>query len=486
MNGQENYVKINTSAANAPPEVMRWVNIFQKAHDCPMNLSKENNGYHLYIPCPECLKTHGEKEIEDPKYSINLSMLAGLGDNFRDDTKNSWMPAAVIKRDSLEKRREYGSSICMRTKSSRTPHRFAIDELRQMSSVTERHSHIITKASLSGSVGSAEREEMWEEDFVSKTMCPPPAGKLIRISKLPLNHPAVAYLTARDLDCREIEDQFRLSFCVEEYPYSKKNIFYRKMPGAWKDTPRHRIIFHSLIENAPLTWQARLIEKVSEDGLNRLMLHPYAGGFQLTKELDKALRCLRGYEGEPEAVWDARLNGYWVYLWSRTHTRANVSASWQAVPPFDESLDGVLKFKPSKYRTAKYSSRQLMGWDAAIKRANEDLADLKWCVLLEGPIDAARVGPGGIAMIGSSLSHANAEQIVKNFNIVFTALDADRAGKEATEKITKTLYSVNCKSSVLTHVSALAIPEGKDVGDLTQYEYEVLFNRALKRSQRPG
>lgn len=485
----EDEMKVNDSASNAPSEVLRLAKRLREAHNCPTVLTRETSGYHLYLPCPECLHTHGRRELEDPKYAINLSMLAGLGDDYRDDTANSWMPAAVEARSNMSKRREYGSGICMRTRSSKHPHRFSIEELMRMSSVTERHKDILTQASMSGAVGSAEREEMWEVDPVSGGMCPPPAGDVIPMSELPPDHPAVAYMVGRGFDPVSIQDQFRLSFCVKEYPYRHKGIFYRKMPGGWKDTPQHRIIFHSLIEGVPLTWQGRLIEKVDADELNRHMLHPYAGGFYPTSSRDDPSAALRsaqseGYSGEWVTVWDEQRGGWWVHMWSHVATRANPETPWQPVPPFDELRDGVLRFKPSKYRTAKYSSRQLMGWDAAVTRAAADPDPIKWCVLLEGPLDGARTGPGGIPLIGSSISEENAVKLVTNFNVVFVGLDPDKAGREATEKITRTLTSVKCRAPILLAVIPLPLLTGKDVGAHRPEEYQKIFQRALNRSRR--
>ena len=476
--------QVNDSASNAPPEIMKLVKRFQNAHDCPMILSRETSGYHLYLPCPECLETHQRRELEDPKYAINLSMIAGLGDEFRDTTHNSWMPAAIQERDSLEKRKEYGSGICMRTRSSSKPHRIPIEDLLRMGTVTSRHPDILTQASISGSVGSAEREEMWEVDPVSGELCPPPPGETVSITSLPEAHPAVAYLRGRGFDPNLIEDQFRLSFCTKEYPYGQKSIYYRKMPGGWKDTPQYRIIFYSLIDGIPLTWQGRVIERISDDNLDRYMLHPYAGGFYHTTSENEALNAARAgnYEGEFQATWDAVREGYWVFQWSHTHTRANPAGAWQPVPPFDETRDGSLMFQPSKYRTAKYSSRQMMGWDAAVARAANE--DVKWCVLLEGPLDGARTGPGGIPLIGSSISDENATKVVSNFNIVFTGFDSDKAGRGATDKVTKKLMELKCRNPIILGVMPLPIPEGKDVGDLSEEEYQKIFHRALARSKR--
>lgn len=73
-------LKTNDSAAHAPEEVRRWAKRLTDAQGCAATLSREASGYHLYIPCPTCMETHGRKELDDPKYAINLSMLAGLGE----------------------------------------------------------------------------------------------------------------------------------------------------------------------------------------------------------------------------------------------------------------------------------------------------------------------------------------------------------------------------------------------------------------------
>lgn len=480
-------IKTNDSAANAPDSIRRWSRQFAEAHDCPVTLSREASGYHLYLPCPECLHTHGRKELDDPKYSINLSMLAGLGDEFRDTTNNSFMPADIADRDGLAQRKENASSICMRTRSARHPHRFPIDVLLNMSTVTERHPDILTQAAIHGGPGSAAKEENWEEDSESGKVCPPPAGEIVPFTSLPDNHPAMVYLVDRGYDPERLAEQFRLGFCTREYPYGQKKIFYRTMPGGWRDSPQHRVIFHSLIDGAPMTWQARVIERVSEDELDRFMLHPYAGGFYPGKDTLKILRAFKaeGHTGTPDMTWDAGREGYWVFMWSHTHTRSNPKASWMPVAPFDAMQEnGTLRFKPSKYRTAKYSNRQMMGWDAAIARAAADPSTISWAVLCEGPLDAARVGPGGIAIIGSSLSPENADKLAANFHLIFTAFDADTAGKDATGKVIKKLVSTSLRAPILVAASPIPIPAGKDLGDLPSEEWQRILSSALRQSKR--
>ncbi len=455
-----------STGGNAPDEVRRFVEKMSKAHDCKMLVARETNGYHLYIPCPECLHTHGKREVADPKYSINVSMYLGLGDAFADLKPQgpAFDPVAMEKAMASTQTRDEKSSICMRTRQSKSPHRYKVSDLLAMATVHERHPDIMTKADVVGQVGSAEREAHWELDPESGVLVPPPPGEVIPITELSEAHPAVEYLLGRGYNLQKLWEQFRCSFCIEEYPEGQNGIYYRKMPGGWKDTPQHRIIFYSLVKGVPLTWQARYPEMISDDGLNKYMLHPYRGS------PDDDPRG--GYTRNP-------------FVLDQVATRANPQSSWIPVSPFDETnQEGTLRFQPSKYRTAKYSQRQMMGWDAAVKRANDDPELMKWVVLCEGPLDAARVGPGGVALIGSSISPDNAEKVASTFNIVFTAFDEDKAGKGATEKVGRMLQTSKCRAPVIQLVIPLPIPSGKDIGEMTQEAFDAMLAKAIKRSQR--
>lgn len=483
-------IRVNDSASHAPEDVRKWANRITNVHGCPSVLSREVSGYHLYIPCPECLHTHGRKELDDPKYAINLSVLAGHGEHRDTNEGKRWSPGVFEASENRRKKTEYGAGICMRTRSSSKPHLIPLEVLLNMGTVSERHPDIQTRADMRGGAGADDIKAMWEIDPVSGQLCPPPAGEVVRLSTLPTKHPAVRYLLNRGYDIGKLEAQFRVGFCTKEYPYGEKNIFYRKLPGGWKDTPQHRIVFLSLIDNVPMSWQARLIEKESDDGLNKYMLHPYGGGFYSTNNLPQILRSHKeefrstGVSDKLDVVEDLGRGGYWLHVWSHTHTRANPNASWQPIAPFDEIKEGALKFRPSKYRTAKYSNRQLMGWDAAIARARQDTEELKWCVLCEGPLDGGRIGPGGLPVTGSSISMENAAKVVSHFHVVFLAFDDDTAGREATTKISSLLQSTQHKATIMLALVKLEIPQGKDPGDMTQTEYDKLFNYTLKRVKR--
>ncbi len=428
--------------SHAPEAVRRLAERLGRHHDCPVKITSEAKGYHIYLPCPACLETHGKRELQDPKYAINASKYLGIG-QYADEVRNA--------SHLLEHKDGDGSiSVCMRTRQSKSPHFYRVRDLEQMGTVLSRHPDLMkVKFKLVGTGATDDARKHWEIDPASGVACPPPPGKVIPLLELgdPF-HPAIEYLVNRGFDLSKLQDQFRCGFCEVEYPHNTNGIYYRVMPGGWKDTPQHRIIFYSMIDGVPMTWQARVLEKLSPDGLTKFMLNPYAV----------------------------------PYRWDVVAVRANFSSSWIPVPPFDEaSEDGTIKFQPSKYRTAKYSVRELMGWDAACARADNDPSPYKWIVLCEGPLDAARVGPGGVAVIGSSLSPDNLERIASRFHIVYTAFDTDRVGKAATEKIGKALLGGGLRNSVVIQVVPLQITGGKDLGDMTQAEFDRMFTIAKKR-----
>lgn len=455
-------VLADVSHANAithiPKEILDLADRIARQQNCKVTLSKERSGYHLYMPCPDCLVTHGKNELRDPKYAINLSKYCGIGDEFRhlheevDQAFQAFNPLTDIHNDAVNDEKNLKTGICMRTWQSNAPHRYPVDTLLAMDSVTKRFPDILTSYRVLNGADGAEREAHWETDPISGGLCPPPAGDITPILELDPMHPARWYLESyRKFDLQRLTDMFRCGFCTKEYPEGRHQIWYRKFPGGWKDTPQHRVIFHALHKGVPLTWQGRYPEFVTPDGLNKYALHPYAVPFE----------------------------------WSRIATRATAVQAWMPVPPFDEVDDEErIKFDPAKYKTAKHSARELMGWDAALKRADHDDDPVRWCVLTEGPLDTARVGPGGLCIMGKSLSPDNAAKIASNFSLALLAFDNDRYGQEATATIRALLTDCKCKAPILTSVMPLVIPEGKDLGEMDQTASDRLIKTTIDFAKR--
>lgn len=441
----------------APPEVKTLAEKLAKAQNTKVEVTSEENGYQIYIPCPGCLEAYGEREINQPKYAINASMYLKVG-KFREEIDMA--DARVFNPilgygDDVNDDHDLKSSVCMRTYGSPDRHQYPVSMLLDMGTVMDRHPDLFTRARLVGNVADESRESYWEPHPLTPdgAPVPPAAGKLVPVHVLALTdpqHPVLEYIRLRRFEPTKLWEQFLACFCVEEYPRSdRKKIFYRRMPGGWKDTPQHRLIFHSMVEGVPLTWQGRFLEKTDEQGLNLYALNPYTLPFE----------------------------------WDHIATRPHVKSAWIPVLPFDQVDDtGSLRFRPAKYRTAKHSYRALMGWDAALSTAAR-AEGMSWCVLCEGPLDAARVGPGGIALIGKSINRERAGMVVRNFNLVFTAFDDDKPGREATASVAKML-STDHRGSILQAVTPMPLPPGKDPGEADQDEFDELLARMIARAHR--
>lgn len=440
--------------SHIPKEITRLADQIARSQNCKVTLSKERSGYHLYLPCPGCLVSHGYKELKDPKYAVNLSKYFGFGDQYQHlratEKQDEFNPVNQGLDQAVWDERNYKSGICMRTYQSNSPHRFSVEELLNMASITARHPDVQTSYKLANGVDAEDRESHWVVDPISGGKCPPPAGDITPILELSPFHPARWYLeTYRKFDLQRLTHMFRCGFCTKEYKEGLHLIWYRKFPDGWKDTPQSRVIFHSLHKGVPRSWQGRYPEHISMDGLNKYALHPYRSE------------------------------------WSHIATRYSTVLPWIRMSPFDQTDEvGNYKFDPTKYRTAKHSFRELMGWDAAIERADNDESPIRWCVLTEGPLDAARIGPGGIALMGKSISPENAIKITSNFHLVLTAFDNDTAGKEATEKISASLSNSQAHARILKHVEPLVIPTGKDLGELDQATSDSILLATLKRALR--
>jgi hypothetical protein len=441
------------SLAYIPKEIIQFADQIARSQNCKVVLSKESSGYQLYLPCPECLRTHRRDELKDPKYAINLSKYFAIGDDFRhlaEKHSGFFNPLDHSHNEEVRRVKDVRTGICMRTFQSAKPHRFPVSELLAMATVTARHPDIQTSYKVINETDGEERESHWEVDPLSGQMCPPPAGEITPILDLSPFHPGRWYLeTYRRFDLQRLTDMFRCGFCTKEYPEGRHAIWYRKFPGGWKDTPQGRVIFHSLHNGVPLTWQGRWLEVVSDDGLTKRGLNPYTS------------------------------------RWDVLATRGTVCDAWHPVPPFDEvDQSGNYKFDPSKYKTAKHSARELMGWDSAIARAAADPDPIRWCVLTEGPLDGARVGPGGLVVMGKSLSPNNAAKVASNFHLVITAFDNDKAGREATDKISASIFGAQCHNPIVRSVSQLEIPSGKDLGEMDQAHADRIVEAAIHRAKQ--
>jgi hypothetical protein len=181
-------------------------------------------------------------------------------------------------------------------------------------------------------------------------------GEVVPVYQLPAPHPARQYLQTRGFDAEELWYQFRLSYCTNE----RTDIYYAKMLNGFRATPQGRIVFYIDIDGINRGWTARILD-FEKDGF-RYYLHPYAQRW--IKVLQK--------NGEKWAPAEDR----WV--------------GWE----------------DKKYILCSGCKRNecLLGFDVAVawNNANPDTRG-PWCVLSEGPLDAGRIGPPGMAIFQNYL-----------------------------------------------------------------------------------
>ena len=397
-----------------PQEVISLAQAMIRVHS-RIHFAPENKGLQLYFPCPACLQEDGIKEVNSRHASINVDRYRFLGRfiNLR-GTYNS---------DSV-------SCSCMKCRT-----RFKVSELLMMPTLEERGIP---------NVKPTEKIEVRTRHLIDDgngNMIPDHPGLVVPLNTLPPNHPAVEYLRNRNYDIDDMVRRFRASYCYQEAPEDKAlHRWYKKMPGGFKDTPQGRIVFYADINGVQVAWQARIIDKVEADSLHWYW-HPYEGRWVL-------VRMAVGVtpEGKPK---------------------------WQLVAPFNAD---VPVWKPSKYRTAQDASRNqiVFGLDAALEWNREHgLENNRIGVLGEGPLDAARFGPG-MAMLGKFLSDNQAQLLAKYFKRVIWIGDNDPVGVQCSIKVRETL-------APLVSYGEIKVPEPfKDAGELAPAVAQELFDAAVR------
>ena len=396
--------------------VARKVNALSRKHGGGL-LRKETNGLHLYIPCPECLKVSGIKEIHAKHLAINIDKGFGL-EKFKDFQKSQ-----VRLKYGVRKQRV---ALCHKTNKS-----YTLDELLSMPDVKDRPQGIV---GVSTEVVAAASKAVLTKDSLDRWI-PYPPGECTPLIELPPDHPAMEYVLSRGFDPKLLWEQFGASYCYKEtksdgynIPESEKlGIYYRFMPDGWKDTPQGRLVMFASIRGSNKGWQARLLVKEHEGW--KWYFHPY--------------------------------RNEWVAV-----EKQMPDGSWQVRQDYKEEK---YQWKPSKYRMATGTdaskgvgrSSVLMGFDAARKWNEDNNVKIPFAVLVEGPLDAGRIGPPAVAMLGKYLSDQQLS-LLKVFKKVIVVLDNDEAGRSGLARIKSVFADKHMRFDICT------VPEPfKDVGEMT-------------------
>lgn len=405
--------------SSLPVEMMNLIHRLADIHG-PVKITRESSGIHANIADPDLLEEDGQKEFDynARHLAINLEKYLGLG---------SW---AVVGR-SKSKFNTYSdemdrkSAMCMKTGKT-----YRVSDLLRMPPIEKRRLRVVGTVTRDIQGTSANKRLVSDENG---NMVPESPGKVTPVNQLPDNHPAVWYLRSRGFDLDSLVKQFNCSYCYEELPESRaESRFYRRLGGGVKDTPQGRIILEVRMNGVRCGWQARLIDYTDHENGHYFIWHPYRNA--------------------------------WVCVKARMP-----DGSWKAYPEFADSGG---EFKPSKYKNATGSERNklLMGFDAAVE-FNKD-KPRKSCVIVEGPLDAGKIGPPAIAICGKFLSANQALSIEKVFKKILVVADNDSAGRDMLKGVKKAL--INSKVIPID-----LPPRVKDAGELTLTQARSLVNTYL-------
>lgn len=379
----------------------------------PSVIRNESNGYHIYLPSPECIKNDGKKEIYSKHLTVNASRYKQTDD---------W----VSRKGRLNNEDEIDySAICHKTST-----KYRVSDLLNEKKFPPLEKRGLLNISSKILCAANQKADCLVPD-ANGNLVPRDPGKVIPITELPPLHPAVVYLKERGFDLHSLYNQFKCSYCYEEQPeIPDKGIFYKKLPLDFRDTPQGRIIFYSFINGVQVGWQARIIEKVEDN--NKYFWHPYKNN------------------------------------WTLAETKDSSTGKWKPLPGIELSYAGFeILWKPSKYKTAfgMLRNETIMGIDAAVDFNNKIRLPKPVVFIAEGPLDAGKIGPGGVALLGKYFSEKHADILVSKFKKLVFISDNDKAGEEF-----KTRAMLVMKERLVS-VEFIAPPaQYKDIGDMPREE----------------
>lgn len=400
------------TSASVPQQIMDLAEKLAEKHG-PVTISKEASGIHIYIADPDLLRTDGAKEFSSKHLAINADKYLGLNDydvDLHPTTQNRLLYNKYRRRN-----KEIPSAISMKTKKV-----YMVSDLLRYLPIAQRGG-LFNNIKAQVSVGSVRKRLVYDENG---NLVPEWCGDTVPLHELPENHPAREYLAERGYNIHLLENQFEACYCKAALPESRgEGRYYSRLPGGMVNSPQGRIIFSVRMNGVRLGYQSRYIDK-----------------------------------------WVGNKYYFWSHTekWMLIRERNEDGAMRELYPPTDQFPKG---FSPHKYLNATGSERNklLMGFDAAVEFNKSRPFAKRYCVLVEGPLDAAKIGPPAIALLGKSMSQYQAAEIQKNFSKVITVMDNDEAGRQCLDRIYRMLPS--------TPIQNVPVPDHvKDIGELTYME----------------
>lgn len=419
------YTTGGLTEATVPKEVMSLAHDLAKIHG-PINIANEASGFHIYIADPDLLKKDGKVELSKKHLAINAEKyIACHPTKYPNYAGRYSVRANPCKetRDIFAKFGKYNREMPCAT-SMKTKVNWRVDTLLAMLPITKRGKayadvkpHVFQSAIRKGLVLDEHGQ-----------MVPDWVGHTIPLTQLPEDHPCIQYVVKRGYDPAKLEEQFEACYCDKAKPVDRAaGRFYSKLPGGLHNTPQGRLILSIRMNGSRKGYQSRLIDKT---------------------------------EGGTYYVWTEN------ETWEAISSLQPDGTLWRRFEPTDEFPKG---FDPHKYLNAVGSHRNelLMGYDAAVAFNADRPKSKRFCILCEGPLDAAKLQAPAIAILGKSLSVLQAKALTEQFGVICTCMDQDAAGRQCLQRINTMIPNRIGKD--------VRVPDGhKDAGELSYEEAAVL------------
>lgn len=412
--------------ATVPPEVMSLARDLAKVHG-PVHIASEASGLHVYIADPDLLMTDGPVELSKRHLAINAEKyVACFPDTKYPGYRGRYSVDAnpcEITRNIYRRWAKQGKAMPC-AQSMKTKKKYDVDTLLQMPPLSVRSSQF---ANIQAKVITGALRKNLVQD-ANGVMVPDWVGETTPLSELEPDHPCIVYLRKRGLNPYILEDELGACYCHEAKPEDRSvGRYYSKLPGGMRNCPQGRLIIPIMMRGSRVGYQCRLIDKV---------------------------------ENGSYYVWSDQEQ------WELIYRMQDDGTIWYRFP----TEEGENAFKPHKYINALGSLRNelLLGFDNAIAHnAGRPFKD-RYCVLCEGPLDAAKLRAPAIAILGGTLSQAQAKALMGQFGYICTCMDTDAAGQRCLQRINQLIPD-------RTGID-VKVPDGhKDAGELSYAEAAALI-----------
>lgn len=412
----------DVTVLNIPEQIRNLAERLAKIHG-PVRVSHESGGYHIALADPELLEQDGAKEFTSKHLSINADKYFLTG-------KWDYSTNKTLENKKLWAKKKKGWPIPCAS-SMKTGKRYDVNALLYDYQPVEKRlpqfAHIKHEVSTGNSGKNLETDRFGNQ-------VPAWVGETVPLTELPDDHPAIEYVKGRGFDPARLVEQFEACYCTEAAPEDRaKGVYYSKLPGGLRNTPKGRIVFTVRMNGVRWGYQSRYIDK---------------------------------WDGNVLKFWSG---DEWVPV-------KEVFDDGSEIQFFEKSEYFPQGFSPHKYINAIGGSRNkwLMGFDAAVKFNEDRNPKDRFCVLVEGPLDAGKLGPPAIALMGKAFSVMQAEYVAKAFGSgrVCVIPDNDKAGQQGLAKVKELMGNHGIRVTVVNTGGTV-----KDVGELSYDEASELLYR---------